>query len=183
MMRRVVATFLGGALLLAVSGCTPMNYVTDSGKPVTRVVLEAAPADGGDASFEAMSKAAKVLGERLATGERRVRTIAAEGSTVTMDVLGPVGEEDHPLLTEPGELAFRPVLALDGEDPGEELSELPGVDAGVVCSPPTNARYFPVADEWSGCSTMWHGSSIVTMQVSLPDGSPRWRAGAVPACR
>ncbi|GAB3165060.1 hypothetical protein GCM10027059_22180 [Myceligenerans halotolerans] len=133
MTRRALPVIVMCALVPALAGCGPMDYVVDSsGEPITRVVLDAAPADDGDPTHEAMSGALDVLTERLATDEREVDVAVAEGSTVTLDVIGTVGEEDYPLLTEPGALAFRPVLALGAEGSGAASSNVPDVGADVV---------------------------------------------------
>lgn len=133
MTRRAMPVIMMFALVPALSGCGFMNYVEDaSGESITRVVLEAAPADDGDVTHEAMDDAVDVLRERLETSGREVDAIGTEGSTVTTDVIGTVGEEDHPLLSEPGELAFRPVLALDGAGSSAAPSDVPDVAADVV---------------------------------------------------
>ncbi|MBL0888597.1 SecDF P1 head subdomain-containing protein [Myceligenerans indicum] len=133
MTRRALSAITVCALIPALSGCGPMNYVVDSsGRPATRVELEAAPAAGDEVTSEAMSDALVVLEERLDTDEREVTVAVAEGSTIKLDVAGEVGEEDQPLLTEPGELALRPVLALGGGGASATSPDVPGVEEGVV---------------------------------------------------
>ncbi|MBO0610763.1 SecDF P1 head subdomain-containing protein [Myceligenerans salitolerans] len=179
----------------ALSGCGSLDYVVDpSGEPITRVVLKAAPADGGEVTSAAMSKAVDVLAERLDTDERQVDTTVAEGSTVTLDVIGTVGEDDHPLLTEPGELAFRPVLALNGADPGAVSPDVPGVADGVVaefedfdCSaerPGADGSGDPdlplIACDAAGTSTYLlgpvevDGAAVVEASASYPPESAAW---------
>ncbi|MBE1875492.1 SecDF P1 head subdomain-containing protein [Myceligenerans pegani] len=133
MTRRAMPVIAMCVVASVLSGCGPLDYRVDSsGAPITRVVLEATPAADDDATAAAMGDAVDVLVERLENGEREVDVTVVEGSTVTMDVIGEVGGEDYPLLTRPGDLAFRPVLALDGGGSGAGSSDVPGVADDVV---------------------------------------------------
>ena len=129
MIRRTLPAITVYALVAALSACASAGGTPEG--PTTRVVLHAVPVEDNDATEEVMSTAADTLRGRLTSDDRTVHSVAVEGETVTLDVTGTVDKTD-PLLTQPGQLAFRQVLALAPAGSSPAPPDVPSIADDVV---------------------------------------------------
>ncbi|GAA1865853.1 SecDF P1 head subdomain-containing protein [Myceligenerans crystallogenes] len=132
MIRRTVSILMGCAVLLAASACGLTGGALEPDEPSTRIVLTAAPPNGTEATPEDMKAAADAFRARLEAGGRTVADATVDGSTVTLDVNGKVDDETRLLLTEPGVISFRQVLALGVSGTTASASALPDIPRDVI---------------------------------------------------